>query len=284
MGSAILSGILDATRSSDSPSNSKISQFIVATKTTHSAERLRSTFIADEARIRFLPSQPVRAMKDADIILLACKPYMAEGILAQEGVREALAGKFVISVLAGKTTQELLGYIYDDQQQLLLPRSEEGKTPFIVRTQPNVAARLRQSMTIIESPEPELPARLSEVLVWIFEKIGGVKFLPADLFNTGTMLVGASMGLLTVPLEGMLDGGVAEGMRRADGVELVAQALEGLAGLLKSGAHPSILRENIASPRGCTIQGVMRLEREGARGTFAQAVIDGVKHLDGDRK
>lgn len=282
MGSAILGGILDATRAN--PGDSKISQFIVATKTAQSAERLRSTFKADEARIRIRHAQTVQAMNDADIILLACKPYMAEEILAQDGVRDALAGKFVISVLAGKTTQELLGFIENGLQHQLLPSSEETKRPFIVRTQPNVAARVRRSMTIIESPEPELPGRLSDVLVWIFETIGQVKFLPADLFNAGTMLVGSSMGILTVPLEGMLDGGVAEGMRRGDGLELVAQALEGLAGLLKSGAHPAVLRENISSPRGCTVQGVLRLEREGARGTFAQAVIDGVRHLNGSQR
>ena len=277
MGSAILGGILDATRAENS-SDSKISRFIISTKTDQSGERLRSTFKADEHRIRFLHSQNVQAMKDADIVLLACKPYMAEDVLGQDGVRDALAGKFVISVLAGKTTQELEKFIYKDT-----PANEEKK-PFIVRTQPNMAASLRQSMTIIENPNPALPESLSDVLVWIFEQIGKVKFLTQDLFNTGTMLCGSAMGILSVPVEGMLDGGVAEGLRRADGLELVAQALSGLADLLKSGAHPAVLRENISSPRGCTIQSVLRLEREAVRGTFADAVIDGVKHLRGDQK
>ncbi|RJE22157.1 pyrroline-5-carboxylate reductase [Aspergillus sclerotialis] len=269
MGSAILGGILDATRS-DNPSDSKISRFIISTKTAQSAERLRSTFKADESRIRFLHSQNVQAMKDADIILLACKPYMAEDILGQDGVRDALAGKFVISILAGTTTQDLAKFIYKDS-----PRNEE-KRPFIVRTQPNVAASVRKSMTIIEIPDPALPESLSNVLAWIFEQIGNVKFLTADLFNVGTILVGASMGILSVPVEGMLDGGVAGGLGGLRAWRM--------AELLKSGAHPAILRENISSPRGCTIQSIMRLEREATRGTFAQAVIDGVNHLQGDRK
>ena len=252
MGSAILGGILDATRS-DHPSDSKISRFIISTKTAQSAERLRSTFKADESRIRFLHSQNVQAMKDADIILLGCKPYMAEDILGQDGVRDALAGKFVISILAGTTTQDLAKFIYKDS-----PGSEE-KRPFIVRTQPNVAASVRKSMTIVEIPDPALTESLSDVLAWMFEQIGNVKFLTADLFNVGTILVGASMGILSVPVEGMLDGGVAGGLRRAEGLECIAQTLSGMAELLKSGTHPAILRENISSPRGCTIQSILRL-------------------------
>lgn len=215
-------------------------------------------------------------MQQADIILLACKPYMAEEILGQDGVRGALAGKFVISVLAGKTTDDLEGYIYNSKISGL---GDKERKPYIVRTQPNVAASLHKSMTIIENPEPPLPETWESVLCWIFECIGKTKFLPADLFNVGTMLVGASMGILSIPVEGMLDGGVKEGLRRAEGLELMAEAMSGLAGLLKSGVHPAVLREQISSPRGCTIQALLRLEREGTRGTFSQAVIDGVEHL-----
>lgn len=69
MGSAILGGILDATRSeSETP---RISSFIISTKSAASAEHLRTQFIQDESRVQFLHSQNLKAMQEADIILLA---------------------------------------------------------------------------------------------------------------------------------------------------------------------------------------------------------------------
>lgn len=281
MGSAILAGILEATRTDGS--TAKISRFIISTKSALSAERLRSRFNADEARIRFLHAQNVQAIRDADVVVLACKPYMAGDVLREDGVGEALRGKMLVSVLAGTTGAELRELIYGpgsgsgSESQTNAQHGDDE--PFIVRTQPNVAASVRQSMTIIETPGPSFPEYMSHVLAWMFQQIGKVKFIPADQFNAATMLVGASMAIMSVALDGLLDGGVAEGVRRAEGLDMVAQTLSGMAGLLKSGVHPAVLRENISSPRGCTIQALLRLEREGARGTFAQAVIDGVAHL-----
>lgn len=281
MGSAILSGILDATRTSTPESgspSSKISRFITSTRSAESAAKLRARFHADaeNGRLRCLHAQNVAAMRDADVVVLACKPFLAKEVLQEDGVAQALRGKLVVSVLAGTTTGELRELIYGSSQSQSPAQDEEA---LIVRTQPNVAADIRQSMTIIQTPDPPLPSALADVLVWMFQQVGQVKFVPADQFNAATMLVGASMAVMSIPLDGMLDAGVAEGVRRADGLELVAQALAGLSGLLKSGVHPAVLRENISSPRGCTIRALLRLEREGVRGSLAQAVMDGVEHL-----
>ena len=53
-------------------------------------------------------------MQEANIVLLACKPYLAEEVLGEPGVREALAGKLVISIMAGKTPEHIEKYIYRD--------------------------------------------------------------------------------------------------------------------------------------------------------------------------
>lgn len=287
MGSAILGGILDATRSDTTTTTTtpRISSFITSTKSAASAERLRKQFAQDESRVRFLHSQNLQAMQEADIVILACKPYMAADVLGAEGVMEALSGKFVISILAGKTVKDIEECIFPldtiQQQQSSIQNQQK---PHIVRAMPNVAASLRESMTIIETPSSSVPAHLSEALEWIFAQIGKVKFLTADLFEVGTMLVGSSMAVMTVPLDGFLDGCVTEGLRRADALEMAAQVLLGMAKLLKEGAHPAVLRESISSPRGCTIQGLVTVEKAGTRGAFAQAAIDGTRHLQGGKR
>ncbi|KAF4277806.1 hypothetical protein KXX33_006922 [Aspergillus fumigatus] len=227
MGSAILSGLLDATRrttdSNGSPS-AKISRFIVSTKSAASAHRLGEEFQADKDRVDIRHSDNLLAMQEADIVLLACKPYLAEEVLGELGVREALAGKLVISIMAGKSPEDIEKYIYRDT-----PADDAESKAIIVRAMPNVAARLRQSMTIIEINN-NLSHDIADTLTWIFEQIGKVKFLAADLFDIGTMLVGSSIAVLTVPFDGILDGCVAEGLRRADALEMAAQNLIGMAG------------------------------------------------------
>lgn len=274
MGSAILGGLLDATREDfQSGITPRISRFIVSTKSAGSAARLQSIFQADKDRVSVEHGQNVHAVREADIILLACKPFLAEEILREKGMRDAMGRKLVISILAGKTPQQIEDYMYPDHIASL---------PLVIRAMPNVASRIRQSLTIIEE-NPDLPEHLAETVTWMFEQIGTVKYLPSNQFDIGGHLAGASMAILTVPLDGILDGCVAEGLRRAEALEMAAQVLTGMAGLLREGDHPAVMRENISSPRGCTIQSLMTLEREGVRGTFGDSMINGVKHLRGEK-
>ncbi|RAQ74028.1 hypothetical protein AFCA_005480 [Aspergillus flavus] len=272
MGSAILDGLLEATRSE--PQKSKIEYFIATTKSAASAEKLSEKYRSDPSRVLVASGSNVKVMEQSDIVLLACKPFLAQSILSEPGVAKALKGKFVISVMAGKTPAEIMEYIYGDSAQAM-------NRPVIVTAMPNVAARLRQSMTIIEE-NPALSKDRAEILTWIFEQIGTVKFVAPDLVNAGSMVSGAAMALLTLAVDGIMDGAVMEGFRRPDALEVSAQVLEGLAGLLREGVHPAVLRESISSPRGCTIQGLYALEKNGVRGAYAEALVRGVKHLRGE--
>ncbi|RAQ48431.1 pyrroline-5-carboxylate reductase [Aspergillus flavus] len=272
MGSAILDGLLEATRSE--PQKSKIEYFIATTKSAASAEKLSEKYRSDPSRVLVASGSNVKVMEQSDIVLLACKPFLAQSILSEPGVAKALRGKFVISVMAGKTPAEIMEYIYGDSAQAM-------NRPVIVTAMPNVAARLRQSMTIIEE-NPALSKDRAEILTWIFEQIGTVKFVAPDLVNAGSMVSGAAMALLTLAVDGIMDGAVMEGFRRPDAMEVSAQVLEGLAGLLREGVHPAVLRESISSPRGCTIQGLYALEKNGVRGAYAEALVRGVKHLRGE--
>lgn len=269
MGSAILSGLLDATRSHPKP---RISRFIVSTKTVTSADRLRSRFADEKHRLRVAHDYNIQAMKEADIIILGCKPHMAEEVLGEEGAKEALIGKFLISVLGGKTPQVLEGYIHKD--------GAPNEKPHVVRAMPNIAAQIHQSMTIVEN-NPSLPVELRDSLMWIFEQIGKVKVLTTDVFDIGSMLVGSSMAVLSVGLDGILDGCVMEGILRVEALEMTAQCLSGMAELLRQGEHPARFRERISSPRGSTITGLLTVEKAGVRGVFAQSMIDGTRRLQG---
>lgn len=252
-----------------------MTDFIACTKSVASAERLKAALSEEHAPyVEVTSSQdvPVKIMENADVIILGFKPFMAEDVLSAEGVAQALAGKLVISLLAGQTPQNLLRIIASGT-------SRQVEAPVIVKAIPNIGAQFRQSMTIIEAPEQPIPAHMTEIVNWIFNQVGWVKYLPPSQMDLGSVLVGAALAAMTVPIEGILDGCVAEGLKRPDAMEMVLRGIRGLSAALESGIHPAVLRESISSPRGCTIQALLTLEKAGSRADYAEAIINGTRHL-----
>ncbi|KAM0312038.1 hypothetical protein ACHAPQ_012295 [Fusarium lateritium] len=267
MGSALAKGLLDASDadSTNCPANLR---FIMCTNTEALCKSLQERFRPHSSRIEYLYANNVKAMREADVIILGFKPYMAEMILKASGIKEAIEGKLMISMLAG-IQDTISGGI-----------SSTKAVPYVVRAIPSVAAQYRQTITILEQTEPALPPEHSNMLEMLFQLIGYIKYLPTTLVNLGTVLTTGCLATLSVALEGLLDGAVVEGLKRKDALELVAHGVTGLSAMLENGAHPSLMREEISSPRGCTIQTLMTVERGGTRATFAQALMDGICHLD----
>lgn len=273
MGSAVLDGLLDAIRADDGPTPPRISRFIAYTHTPSSAQRLHEKYGsgAHAPRVRVLHARIVDAIRPADVVVLGFKPYMARAVLGAAEVRRALRGKLVVSMLAGLSAAEVRGLCGDDGG---------AAGPVVAKAVPNVAARCRRSMTILESPEDgAVPPREAELVEWLFGRVGSVKWVAAGLVNAGSMLMTACLAALSVPVEGLLDGSVAEGLRRADAMEIAVQGIYGLGAMLAAGVHPAVVRETISSPRGCTIQSLLTVEKAATRAVFAQALIDGTRHL-----
>ena len=67
------------------------------------------------------------AITQADVIILGCKPYLVQSVLEVEGVSEALAGKFVISIIAGKTLEVLTEHIVRGQSKSLDKANRKAK-------------------------------------------------------------------------------------------------------------------------------------------------------------
>jgi pyrroline-5-carboxylate reductase len=55
---------------------------------------------------------------------------------------------------------------------------------------------------------------------------------------------------------------------------LAAQTTLGAAGMvLDSGSHPALLKDEVTTPAGCTIDGLLELEEGGLRVTLIKAVV-----------
>ncbi|KAJ5636693.1 uncharacterized protein N7484_010006 [Penicillium longicatenatum] len=275
MGGAILNGVLDAAfKSSGSEQQSRpISKFIACTKSAGSAERIQAALPEEfKSYVKVVSSKIVESMQEGNVVVLGFKPFMADDVLSMKGVKEALVGKLVISLLAGQTPQNLAQIIENSDSRSMTP-------PVVVQVIPNMGAEFRQSMTIIRTPETPLLTEMKDTVEWIFNQVGWIKYLPENQMDVGSVLVGAALATLTVPIEGILDGCVAEGIKRPDAMEMVLRGIRGLSAALEAGIHPAVLRESISSPRGCTIQALLSLERAGSRADYADAIIKGTQHL-----
>lgn len=272
IGTSILTGVLRSyTAAVSSGQKPVISKFILTVSSDSSAEKLRTRFSDHEAHLQVRSSGNAEAMKSSDIVILAIKPYMVNSVLRQPGVKDALKGRLVISVLVGTPLARLYYGLTGKVDEEYMMQPFEQREYHIVRAMMNMAAAFGESMTVIE--KNSLAAGYETLVDWIFVQVGKIAHVTPDLYDVGGVMVGTTSPFLTVALDGLLDGAVNQGLKRLDARRMLAQNLRGLAALLENDEHPAMIREKAASPRGTTIAGLLSLEEDRVRAAFSKAVI-----------
>lgn len=278
MGVAILSGILAAQSAASDSKAAETStelpprltrKFVACVRRPESAKRVDQAFAKYDSGVETLVGENLKGVQKADIVLLGCKPQMFREILAADGIKEALKGKMLISILAGVTVHEIEEHLYGSVSDG--DPEAEGRCR-IIKAMPNTASSVRESMTVIGTSSPPLPAALASLVTWIFERIGRVTYLPPSTLDACTALCGSGPAFMALVLEAIADGAVAMGVPRAEAQMMSAQVMRGTTGMVLNGEHPAILRDKVSTPGGCTIGGLLVLEEGRVRGTVARAV------------
>jgi pyrroline-5-carboxylate reductase len=199
----------------------------------------------------------------ADLILICVKPADVPVVLAalrNAGLRRET---LLISILAGVSTDRL--------ESLL------GSENPIVRAMPNTPCIVNEGMTVICRGRYAERADLERAR-HIFEAVG--KCLPIDEvhFNAITALSGSGPAYQYLIMEAFADAGVRVGLPRQLALTLVAQTALGAAKMvLSTGRHPASLRDDVTTPAGCTIAGLLMLEDGRIRSVLARAVEEAAK-------
>jgi pyrroline-5-carboxylate reductase len=116
----------------------------------------------------------------------------------------------------------------------------------------------------------------------IFEAVG--RCLPADegYFNAITALSGSGPAYQYLIMEALADAGVRVGLPREFALTLVAQTAVGAARMVQqTGRHPAALRDDVTTPAGCTIAGLLMLEDGKIRSVLARAIEEATKTAAG---
>ncbi|MCJ1283622.1 delta 1-pyrroline-5-carboxylate reductase [Xylographa opegraphella] len=249
-------------------------RFIACVTSAPSARRIEKTLAPLTDRLTVLQNENVRGAAAADVVLLGCKPYNLEAVLAEPGMRAALRGKLLISILAGVPVAQIEDTLYPPHGSGSGMDAAEEKQPRcrIVRALPNTASMLRESMTVIATSTPPLPPPLSALVTWIFTRIGPVRAINPALMDVCTALCGSGPAFFSLFMEAIADGAVAMGLPRKEALFMAAQTMKGTAALILEGEHPAILRDKVSTPGGCTIGGLLVLEEGSLRGTAARGL------------
>lgn len=239
-------------------------RFLACVRRESSAKRIKREVGHYQVPLTVFVNENAKAVAQGDVIILGCKPQMFREILQAPGIKDALRGKLLISILAGVTAEMLEEALYANEMPSDACR--------VVRAMPNTAALVRESMTVIATTTPPLPQQWSDLVTWIFSRVGRVVHLPPSSMDACTAMAGSGPAFMALVLEAFADGGVAMGIPRAEAQAMAAQVMKGTAGLVASGEHPAVLRDKVSTPGGCTIGGLLVLEEGRTRGTVARAV------------
>lgn len=192
----------------------------------------------------------------ADVILLCVKP--GDAMDALEAARESLAGKLVISILAGVTLAKL--------------QKAAGEKTRAVRVMPNTPALVHKGAAAYATGH-SATADDAAVVEKIFSSVGVVFRVKEDLLDVVTGLSGSGPAYIYVVIEALADAGVLMGLPRDLALQLAAQTVSGAADMvLRTGLHPAQLKDQVTSPGGTTIAGLEALEAAGIRAAFLSAV------------
>jgi pyrroline-5-carboxylate reductase len=244
MGEAILAGLLRAAERGP--------ERIVAT--ARRAEAARA--IAERHGVR-ATTDNVAACRDADVVLVAFKPQRMRDLLDDDAMRAALSGKLLVSIAAGVRIATLSRW---------LPQTT------VIRAMPNTPCLVGEGMTVLA---PGATATAEHVMVArrIFESVGRVVELDDKHMDAVTSLNGSGPAFVYVMLEALADGGVMMGLPRGVALEIAAQVFLGAARMvLETGHHPAALKDEVTTPAGSTIAGLLTMEDGRIRSVLARAI------------
>lgn len=245
MGRVIASGIVQAGLAPD--------QITVANRKSAVAAA-----VAHELGIVAAPDNAT-ACADADVVLICVKPADVTALLddlVQNGaIRHA---PLLISIAAGVRIATI-----EERTRSSVP---------VLRAMPNTPCRIGHGMTVVTRGTLATEAHL-EIGRALFETLGRCIVLDERHFDAVTALSASGPAFVFVLLEAFAEGGVMCGLPRHVATELAAQmALGACQMVLTTGRHPAALKDEVTTPAGCTVAGLLTLEDGRVRSVIARAI------------
>lgn len=198
-----------------------------------------------------------KAVRDAEVVILAVKPYNYADIIKE--IKSLLNPKkhIVVSVITGVWVEQLQKAI--------------GKPVPVIRAMPNTAIAIQQSMTCLSF------AGATKVQIdyiqELFGQLGKTVLIDEKLMDAATVLGACGTAYAMRYIRANIQGGIEIGFDAATASLIAAQTIKGAADLLlEKGTHPEQEIDKVTTPKGCTIAGLNEMEHQG----FSSSLIRGL--------
>lgn len=244
MGTAVLSAILSNEDASCVPK-----KIITLTGSAKSKQALEEKFGSSITT----SSDATKAVEEADVVIVGLKPYACASVLGP--LKDQLQGKLLISLVAGWTIAQLSEY------------SEK-----VARVMTNTPAKFGFGMAAValSSHVSEDEGKIVDTLV---ARVGKIITVPESKMDLATSLIGSGPAFVLLMMEAMIDSGIKLGFTYEESRKSVLQVIEGTAKMVEATSlHPAVLKAQVCTPGGTTINGLAKMEEKGLRTAIIQGV------------
>ncbi len=220
-----------------------------------------------EERGVMVSNDNVEAVKYADWIVLAVKPFQVKEVLAQIQPHLDEKRHALISVVTGIWIKDLEEIV--------------GPGIALFRAMPNTAIAIQESMTCICSQSANKD-QLSFVADF-FEQLGKSVFIEEKLMDAATVLGACGTAYAMRYIRANIQGGIEIGFSAATASLIAAQTVKGAAELLlQRNTHPEQEIDKVTTPKGCTIAGLNEMEHQGFSSSLIKGVVTSYKKIIDD--
>lgn len=249
MGEAIAQGLL----------RSKGVSEVLLEGTTHSKESAAEA----SSKLKILcDNDNLGLVSRSKLVLLCVKPHHAQAVL--KSVSDQLTdAHLLISICASITTEQLKVW--------------SGGRCRVIRAMPNTPCLIGEGMTVLCGGSGTQRRDL-ELAEEIFCSLGKTAVIEESLMDAATGLSGCGPAYVYLMIEALSEAGVKAGLPRKVATLLAAQTLSGASQMvIERGEHPAALKDEVTTPAGCTVDGLMALEEGKLRVTLIKAVLAAAK-------
>jgi pyrroline-5-carboxylate reductase len=216
------------------------------------------TLAALENRGVLVSDNNEEAVRFADMIILAVKPFQVDDILGKLKSLLNPEKHVLVSVITGIT----IGH---------MQKAVETKVP-VIRAMPNTAIAIQQSMTCLAGSHDVSKDHISYIED-LFNQLGKAVWIDEKLMDAATVLGACGTAYAMRYIRANIQGGIEIGFDAATASLIAAQTVKGAAELLlQKGAHPEQEIDKVTTPKGCTIAGLNEMEHQG----FSSSLIKGI--------
>jgi pyrroline-5-carboxylate reductase len=197
------------------------------------------------------------AVKSADVVIFAVKPWLMEAVVRDVAPFMDLSNQIVASVAAGVTFGQLYQWL--------------GGSAVMFRIIPNTAIEVGSGVTFISSCNASSAQR--SMVLDMFSRMGYALEVEESMMAAGTALASCGIAYAMKYIQASAAGGESLGFSPEKAREIVEYTVKGAAELLLStGNAPQTEIDKVTTPGGMTQKGLAAMDKDG----FSQAVVEGL--------